>query len=136
MRMIGMRRPRNLKNRKGAATVEFAFSAPLLFAIIFALIEMSRLFQLSSTITTAAILGAREASISTSQAADIESEVRRTLKKVGISEAQIAISPGQLTPLVNNVTLRIEVPLNSNNGFLLTEFVRNRNLAREVTVER
>lgn len=124
------------KKRRGAATVEFAFSAPLLFAIVFALIEMSRLFQLSGTLTTAAILGAREASISTSQPADIELEVRKTLGKIGVNEAQISVSPSVLTPQVNNVTLRIEVPLDSSNGFVITDFVKGRTLKKEVNVDR
>jgi Flp pilus assembly protein TadG len=51
------------RNRKGVVAVEFAIVAPILVAIIFGMIEMSRAFEMQNLLDVAAREGARFASM-------------------------------------------------------------------------
>lgn len=67
-------------NRRGASLVEFAVVAPVLFMLIFGLIEFGRLVQVQHTLANAAREGARKCSLSTTQnSSDVDTVVRNAL---------------------------------------------------------
>ena len=51
--------------RRGVAVVEFAIIAPIVFLVIFGLMEMGRLVMVKQAVTNAAREGCREASLAT-----------------------------------------------------------------------
>jgi len=80
------------RNRKGAATVEFAFVAPLLFALIFGMVECSRGMMVWHATTGAARAGARLGIIPTSSSADVQEAARAFLTASGIDAQNARVS--------------------------------------------
>lgn len=58
---------KNHVNRRGAATVEFAVTAPLFLFLILATIEFGRMIQVQQKLTAASAVGARYASSGATQ---------------------------------------------------------------------
>lgn len=63
-----MRRRLNTRNEDGQAMVEFAMVAPILFVILFAIIQFGIVFMNSVALTDAVRIGARKASVSRTSA--------------------------------------------------------------------
>jgi Flp pilus assembly protein TadG len=57
---VGIRNP---KSRRGVVAVEFAIVAPVLLAIVFGMVELSRMFEVQNLLDTAAREGARFAAM-------------------------------------------------------------------------
>jgi Flp pilus assembly protein TadG len=63
-REYSIRNPQSeVRNRRGVVAVEFAIVAPILVAIVFGMIEMSRAFEMQNLLNVAAREGARFASM-------------------------------------------------------------------------
>ncbi len=58
------RRSRSQQNRRGSSVVEFALCAPVLFAVLFGIIEYARMLQIQHTVRQAALEGPVPASTS------------------------------------------------------------------------
>lgn len=80
----GIRSP-GRRRRRGAATVEFAVIAPVLFLLVLGLIEFSRAFMVIHLLTDAARQGCRTAVVGGKSTADICATVTTTLSQEGIS---------------------------------------------------
>ena len=63
------------RKRSGAAVVEFAVVVPLLFLIVFALIEYARMAMVSQTLTHAAQEGCRRGIVPGSTTYDVQTVV-------------------------------------------------------------
>jgi len=77
LRARSIRRSRQTANRRarrGAATVEFAVTAPFLFALLLGLIDVAQLANAGQSVTHASNLGARQAAkSSTDSVSDVQS---------------------------------------------------------------
>ena len=126
--------------RKGAATLEFAVVAPLVFFLIFALIQFSGLMMNKNLITAAACDGARLASLSdTDSSEDVVALVKARLQRSGMDPARIdvEIEPGQLAAIKSGeeVTVRVITPVSEMTWFwVLTP--PNFSVTREITYQR
>lgn len=60
--------------------------ASILFLVVFGLLEMSRLYVIRGTVTTAILQGGSEASIRTSDSETIRQEIEKTLSIAGIRQ--------------------------------------------------
>jgi Flp pilus assembly protein TadG len=67
------RRRRSSLRRRGAATIEFACAAPLLFVLLLGMIDVGQLANVGQTVSGASSLGAREAAKPTT---DLTSDVK------------------------------------------------------------
>jgi Flp pilus assembly protein TadG len=56
--------------RRGAATVEFAMTAPFLFALLLGMVDVGQLANVGQAVSGASALGAREAAKPTTETAD------------------------------------------------------------------
>jgi Flp pilus assembly protein TadG len=90
-------RRRSGRRRRGATLVEFALVAPLLFLLIFTIIEFGRLVMVDQILTNAAREGARRAVLEQSTVSDVEQATSNYLSKSSISGASITVSPDPLT---------------------------------------
>jgi hypothetical protein len=115
-RRCGTRRSRR-KNRRGAAVVEFAFVAPLLFMLIFGIIEFGRLLMVQQILTNASREGARRAVLEQATASEVESVVTTYMSSSSVSGASVTVSPSQLTSLGfgDPVTVSCSIPFDQVN---------------------
>ncbi len=89
------RRPRRAaaRRRRGAALVEFAVVAPLLFLVIFAVIEFGRMVMVHQIMTNAAREGARRAILEQTTNAETHTIVSDYLTASSISNATVSVTP-------------------------------------------
>ncbi len=118
--------------RKGTTAVEFAVTAPILFLVVFGLIEFSRAYQLHAFCNTAAIAAARKAATEGATAQDVRDAAQSLLDSVGVNDATIAIDPPELGPAVQNVFVAVQIPVNRSNGFAFTNFLQGKTIRKEI----
>lgn len=102
-------------DRKGAAVVEFAVVAPVLFMIVFGIIEFGRLLMVQQVLTNATREGARRGITESSTAAEVQTVVNNYLAGASVSGATVTVTPLELATLGlgDPVTVSISVPFNS-----------------------
>ena len=101
--------------RRGAALVEFAITAPLVFMIFFAAFEFCRMNIIRHTVDNAAYEGARRAIVQGATAADAVDATTPILSVMSVRDAEVTVDPPVITPNTEAVTVTIAVPCDSNS---------------------
>ena len=114
------------KQRNGTTTVEFAFVFPIIFLIIFGMLEINRAMSIIDSARTAVIAGAREGSVAVTSADNVEQEMNDILDLFGVRTRTVTVSPEVIDASVNEVTITVEVPLDSDNGLFMGHFIKHR----------
>jgi Flp pilus assembly protein TadG len=130
-----MKRSRKRIRREGAATVEFAIVAPLLFLLFFAAFEFCRVAMVRHTVDNAVYEGCRVGIIPGATAGEAETEADRMMSSLGVTDARIKVTPSKIKKETEEVTVRIEVPLDTNS-FVPNQFVAGKKIVRELTMRR
>ena len=85
--------------RRGASVVEFAVLAPVMFLLIFGIIEFGRLMMVQEAMTSAAREACREASLATTiNASDVDTAARNVMLGVMADAANTAKVRVTMTP--------------------------------------
>jgi Flp pilus assembly protein TadG len=126
------------KNRRGAAAVEFALVAPIMFTVVLGSIEFGRVMMALNLISNAARNGARVGVISGKTNSDVSSAVSSLLTGTGIST-----SNASTTILVNgtsadvstaltgdSISVSVTVPVSSISWLAAPVFTNNMSLAQ------
>src|SRR5262245_13208010 len=71
--------------RRGAAVIEFAVVAPVLFVLIFGIIEFGRMLMVAQMATNGSREGARYAALSGYTADEVDTYTRQYLQSAGVS---------------------------------------------------
>ena len=121
------------QQRRGAAAVEFAITAPVFFLFLLAAFEFGWLNVLRHTADNAAYEAARAAMVPGATAADAKAKATGLLKIVGARGAKITITPATLTTSTDEVTVAIDVPM-SKNGLIVPRFSKKTELHSESTL--
>jgi len=109
------KRTRARNERRGAAVVEFAVVAPVLFLLIFGLIEFSRMVMIKEVMADAAQLGCRKAALATTTStSQVEAEIQGYLASVilnpsGSDAVNVAVSPSGLSGLNSGTPISVTV---------------------------
>ena len=129
---------RTSADRRGASTVEFAIVAPIMLALIFLIIELSRMMLFSGNVNTAMLIGLRSLTLRDATPTDVENEIRTELGRFGISAATITFDPANFDENVDEVVLSVDAPANRANGLHLSRltFGGSRSVYKTVTVDR
>ena len=130
-----LRKAHSRQPRRGAVTVEFALTAPLLFRIVFGAIEFSRMNVIRHTIDNAAYEGARAGVYPGATAAEVRRTAQSILDAVGTAGAVITVTPSNIQEKTPEVTVSIEVPCDQN-GWIFPTFFAGRTLAGSSTLAR
>jgi Flp pilus assembly protein TadG len=128
--MLPCRRPRE---RRGAAAVEFAITAPIFFLFLLAAFEFGWLNVIRHTADNAAYEAARTAMVPGATAAEARNKANNLLRVVGARGARVTVAPAVLTPETEQVTVEIDIPMN-RNGLIAPRFTRNATLHSESTL--
>ena len=122
--------------RRGAAAVEFALTAPILFTLVMGAIQLSRANMLVHTASIAATEAARRSIVPGATASEVEAAAARELAIVGIAEADVFLDPPVITDDTDQVTVDLTIPLGGRNGYSLARIFLGKNLAKTVTLQR
>ena len=96
--------------RRGAAAVEFAVTAPILFIIFFAMIEFARFNMIRHGIDCAVYEGARRGIVPGATVNDVQGAATSILNAVSAIDGSVTVVPGALTPETTQVTVTVSVP--------------------------
>ena len=124
-----------LPARLGAAAVEFAIAAPILFLLLFGAIEFSRANMLVNTAAIAATEAARASIIPGATADECRAACMQELSVIGVNTAIIAVEPAEITDDTTQVTINLSVPV-TKNGYVLSRFFLGKNVRKSVTLQR
>ena len=95
--------------RRGVAVVELAIVSPLLFAILFGIIEFGWLFTVQHTMVNASREGARVGVLQGATVEEIEVTTRGFLAPMGLDD-QVTINITEAIPSDPFVTVQVTVP--------------------------
>lgn len=116
--------------RRGMATVEFAFTAPIVFLMFMGAIEITRFQVLRHSVDEAIYMGARAGIVPGATSAEIDQTVRDRISAAGFTGESVTV-----TESPTNVTISASVPYDLNSwiaGDLFSEV----DVTREITLDR
>jgi Flp pilus assembly protein TadG len=128
--------PRFPHRRRGATTVEFALTAPILFALVLGAIEFSRANMLVHTTAIAATEAARRSIIPGATANDVRLKALDELDNVGIVDATVKVDPEVIDDDTAQVTVDLTVPVTMRNGYGLSRVFLGKQVFKSVTLQR
>jgi len=120
-------------SRRGAVVVEMALCLPLLFFFFLAALEMSRVNMIRQTVENAVYEGSRRGVVPGATADDCRNAALAVLNSVSANDADIDVVPVTLTDNVPEVTVSVEVSLNSNS-WVVPFFFRDRFVTSSMTL--
>ncbi len=123
-------------SRRGAAVVEFALTAPILFMLFMAAIEMSRANMLMHTSSIAATEAARRGIIAGATAAEVRDKALSELKAVGVVDAMVEVLPRDIVDETPQVTVNLHIPVTTRNGYGLARLFLGKEIFKSVTLQR
>ena len=102
--------------RRGVATVEFAFVLPVLLILTFGSIELCQRVFVKQSLVISVYEGARLATRKTSTAQDVVTRCQTLLAQRNVSGGQITVQPANLMSTVSGdeIHVSIQIPLNQN----------------------
>jgi Flp pilus assembly protein TadG len=127
---------RRLARRRGAATVEFALTVPILFALVLGAIEFSRANMLVHTTAIAATEAARKSIVPGATASEVRLKALDELRAVGIVDATVTVTPAEIVDDTTQVTVSLNVPVTLRNGYGLSRAFLGRQVFKSVTLQR
>jgi Flp pilus assembly protein TadG len=101
-------KPANGK-RRGAAVVEMAVVAPLIFLLFMAAFEFARLNMIRHTTEVAAFEGCRRGIVPGATTDAVRNRVQTVLAAIGIDDATVEIEPTTLTRADLTITVQVTV---------------------------
>jgi Flp pilus assembly protein TadG len=122
-------------NRRGAATLEFAFVAPIVLMLFFAAFEYSRFSSLRHSAHLAAFEGARRGIVPGASSGHVQTSAKKILDAAKIHGATITVTPATITNASPTIEVRVSVPIGENSWVPL-KFFSNAQIEAECTLER
>jgi Flp pilus assembly protein TadG len=136
MHMRRIVRPnRFIRERWGAATVEFALCAPVFLFLVFSGIELSRVNMLIHTVESALLQGARRGIIPGATADQCRQAAQDVLDIGRVRSSSITVSPTTITETTPTVSITVSVPL-SENGYQASSLFLGKTILRTATLNR
>ena len=117
-------------NRRGATTVEFAMTAPIVFLLFFTSVEMGRVYMVRQTVQNAVYEAARRGLVPGTTDAQIRGAAARMLNAVSVRNTRIAVNQ-------DSTQVTVTVSVNYNDVAWITPvFFRNTQLASTLTLNK
>ena len=121
--------------RRGATTVEFALTAPLLFMVILAAIEFSRVNMVRHTVQNASYEGCRRGIVPGASADDVRQRANAVLGTVSVHGGQVTVEPAVIASDTPQVSVTVAAPLDQN-GWITSVFFSGRTVTSSLTLAR
>lgn len=126
------------KERRGAALVEFAIVSPILFLLVFGMIEYGRMVMVQQIITNAAREGARLGVLDGTTTGDVQTAVTDYLSGASVSGADVTVdpSPPDSAGFGEPVTVTVSVPFNQVSWLPTPLFIGGKTLQSSTVMRR
>ena len=121
--------------RSGTTMIEFAVVAPLLFFFFFTAFEFCRVAMIRHTADNAVYEAARVAMVPGATADEARDQAALILSTLGLNNVDIAVTPTVIRRDTQEVTVRVEVPIDGNS-FVPNQFFGGKAVQRELTMQR
>jgi len=125
--------PSKRQPRRGAAAVEFAIVAPVLFLLIMTMFEFSRLQVIRHTGDNAAYEAARRAMVPGATAGDAVAEANRIMRTIGARGVQVNVTPNRIDADTRSVTVEVQTRMDQN-ALVAPRFTRGATLRSSSTL--
>lgn len=127
-----------MRERRGAAAVEFAIIAPLFFLVVMGIIEFGRMAMVQQVITNAAREGARVGVVDDSTTSGVKKKVDNYLASAGIKGASVSVSPDPPSSAKygESVTVTVAIPFDTVSWLPTPFFVGGKTLCAEAVMRR
>ncbi len=123
-------------DRRGAVTVEFALTAPILLLLVFGAVEFSRANMLVNTASLAATEGARAGIVPGATATEVRAAVKRELDVLGVKESTVTLDPPVLSDADKSIGVAVQIPVNAKNGYMIPRFFLGKNVTKVVALRK
>jgi Flp pilus assembly protein TadG len=125
-------------HRRGAAAVEFAIVAPLLFAIVFGLVEFGRALMVEQALVSAAREACRVAVLAGTTRQDVVDRATASLGAASISNFTITMNPDPPSSATEGtpVTITLAVPFNNVTWLPTPIYLGGKNLTASSVMRR
>jgi Flp pilus assembly protein TadG len=126
------------RQRGGAAAVEFAFVAPVLFMLVFGMIEFGRMVMVQQVLTNASREGCRVGILDGSSSSDVTTTVNNYLTSANINTATITIDPADPSSAGagDSVTVTVSVDFEDVTWLPTAWFLGNQTLTAATVMRR
>ncbi len=104
------KRTDNTGNRRGVAAVEFAMTAPLLFLMLYAALELGHANMVYNAVEAACYEGARVGIVPGASAVECQTASQRILDLSNVRGATVTVTPANLNTTTDTVRVNIAVP--------------------------
>jgi Flp pilus assembly protein TadG len=125
---------RQVRNRRGAFTVEFALCSGLFFMILLAGFEFSRFMYARHSVDQAAYEAARIGIVPGQSPAQVIARARQILNATGIRSATVNVQPAAFDGNTETVTVSITAPY-ADSSWLRPVFLAATNLSATITLD-
>jgi Flp pilus assembly protein TadG len=124
--------------RRGAAAVEFAIVAPLLFAIVFGLVEFGRALMVEQALVSAAREACRVAVLAGTTRQDVVDRATASLNAASITNFTITMNPDPPSGATEGtpVTITLAVPFNNVTWLPTPIYLGGKNLTASSVMRR
>lgn len=114
--------------------MEFAIAAPVMFLLVFAIFELSRMSLLYSMAQDAAYEACRYSMLEGGTPLEAQVRAAEVLDMVGAQNISVVINDGQpFTNTTQSIKTRVTVPM-EDNAFLLRYFFVGKSITAEITL--
>lgn len=103
-------RPRTSRIRMGVAAVEFSITAPLLFLLLYAALELGHANMVFNSVEAACYEGARVGIVPGARANECRNAAQRILDIAKVRGATVTVTPASLNSTTDTVRVSINVP--------------------------
>jgi Flp pilus assembly protein TadG len=108
----------------------------VLFLFIFSGIEFARVNMIRNSIENAAYEGARTGIIPGATAAQCEAAAQEMLDTLGLTQTTVTVTPAVIQPSTEAVTVSVDVPITTANGYITPRFYLGATLSTSITLGR
>ena len=122
-------------NRRGVTAVEFAMTAPILFLMLYAALELGHANMTFNAVEAACYEGARIGIVPGAQAAECQAAAERILAISKIRGASVTIVPASLNTPSQSIQVRISVPY-ADTAIMPATFTRLLTINRQCELAR
>lgn len=125
----------NKQHRAGVTAVEFAMTAPLLFLLLYAAVELGHANMVFNATEAACYEGARVGIVPGARASECRAAAQNILKISGVEGATVTVIPDDLNVKTATVQVRISVPY-AKTSIVAPTFTRLLNVRRACELSR